>query len=76
MWDKAGGRVEIRLDRPDGPLVGVLTVQGTGSWEAFAEQTAGLTGAEGVHDVYFVFVNQCPGNFEWFRFTDLMITEE
>jgi len=50
-----GGTIEVRLERPDGRLVGTLEVPATAGWEDWIEVSADVTGAEGVHDVYFVF---------------------
>ncbi|SIR89636.1 family 43 glycosylhydrolase [Micromonospora avicenniae] len=49
----AGGRIEVRLDDVAGPVVGTIQVDTpTGDW---AEVTADLQGASGVHDVYFTY---------------------
>ena len=67
--DYAGGQVEARLDSPTGALAGTLTVQGTGGWRNFQEQTILLSGASGIHDVYFCFKGGSGvGNFDWFKF--------
>ncbi|WP_317618339.1 glycoside hydrolase family 43 protein [Paenibacillus sp. PL91] len=47
--------IELRLDSPDGDLIGSLAVPkayGSGSW---TEVKTAVAGAEGVHDLYFVF---------------------
>ncbi|MEV6366934.1 family 43 glycosylhydrolase [Micromonospora musae] len=49
----AGGSIEVRLDDVAGPLVGTIPVDTpAGDW---AEVTADLRGASGVHDVYFTY---------------------
>ncbi|MEU4679003.1 family 43 glycosylhydrolase [Micromonospora sp. NPDC023737] len=49
----AGGSIEVRLDDVAGPVVGTMQVDTpTGEW---AEVTADLQGASGVHDVYFTY---------------------
>ncbi|MBM0224569.1 MULTISPECIES: family 43 glycosylhydrolase [Micromonospora] len=49
----AGGSIEVRLDNAGGPVVGTIPVDTpTGEW---AEVTADLQGATGVHDVYFTY---------------------
>jgi beta-xylosidase len=55
----AGGCIEVRLDSPDGPLAGTLKLKPGTGWK---QQTARLSGAKGVHDLYFVFIE---GGFEW-----------
>jgi len=60
----AGGMLELRLDSPDGPLIGSLEIPVTGGWNAFQPfRLEGLTGAEGVHDLYLVFVNSSTSGY-------------
>ncbi|KRF09950.1 hypothetical protein ASG93_19180 [Paenibacillus sp. Soil787] len=67
----AGKTAEIRLDSPTGTLAGTLTLQSTGNYSSFLQQTVALTGASGVHDVYIVFKGgSAIGSFDWFRFTN------
>ncbi|WP_205718381.1 glycoside hydrolase family 3 protein [Actinomadura sp. WMMA1423] len=47
--------VEVRLDRPDGPRAGTLSVPSTGGDYTYKEITAPLTGARGTRDVYLLF---------------------
>jgi arabinoxylan arabinofuranohydrolase len=48
-----GARIEIRLDKLDGQLIGTLPVSGTGGqWKP---QSVLVSGASGVHDLVFVF---------------------
>jgi cytochrome c len=56
----AGGKIEVRLDKPDGPLLGSAEVVSTGNWEEWYEQTVPLTDASGTHDLFLVFVH--PGH--------------
>ncbi|WP_219638218.1 glycoside hydrolase family 43 protein [Cohnella sp. CFH 77786] len=46
--------VELRLDAPDGKLVGTLSVPPTAGQE-WTERRAEVSGAEGIHDLYIVF---------------------
>ena len=55
----AGGCIELHLDSPDGPLAGTLRCKPGHGWK---QQSARLSGAKGVHDLYFVFTE---GGFEW-----------
>ncbi|MEO3829056.1 glycoside hydrolase family 3 C-terminal domain-containing protein [Actinomadura sp. B10D3] len=50
--------VQVRLDRPDGPLAGTLAVPSTGDTYAYKEITAQLSNARGNHDVYLVFTGE------------------
>lgn len=55
---KAGegaGAIEIRLDAPDGRLLGTATVESTGDIYAYTTASASLSRAPGTHDVYLVF---------------------
>jgi hypothetical protein len=48
-----GAKIEIRLDKRDGPSIGTLPVLGTGGqWKL---QSARIAAASGVHDLFFVF---------------------
>lgn len=51
-----GGKIEVRVDGKEGPLVATLEVPGTGGWENWKYiETSAVGEAPGVHDVYFVF---------------------
>lgn len=50
-----GGAIEIRLDAPDGRLIGECTVTATGGWDSWKDFRCPVTGATGVHDVYLVY---------------------
>jgi lysophospholipase L1-like esterase/chitodextrinase len=51
----AGGRIELRLDSANGPLIGTHVVQATGSYASYLTQRVAVSGASGVHDLYLVF---------------------
>ncbi|MDQ8735645.1 glycoside hydrolase family 43 protein [Paenibacillus sp. LHD-38] len=55
-----GGSIELRLDDPEGKLVGTLAVPSTEGWNQWVEVKTKVLGAEGIHDLYFVF-NGKPG---------------
>jgi cytochrome c len=69
-----GGKVELHLNAPDGPLLGEFEVQSTGGWEKWVELKSPCTPApDGPSraDVYAVFVNPGQGglmNFDWLQF--------
>jgi hypothetical protein len=51
-----GGRIEVRLDQPDGPLLGECRITRTGGWQNWQSFTCQLTASpSGVHAVYLVF---------------------
>ncbi|MFC3801678.1 carbohydrate-binding protein [Cohnella sp. GCM10012308] len=67
----AGGTISVRLDRPDGPEIGVLTVAATGGWDDYVPQRTTLSApsaAVGIHDVYFVFSRSGTANIGRFVF--------
>lgn len=47
--------IELRLDSPDGKLIGSLAVPEADGSSSWSEATTAVEGAEGVHDLYFVF---------------------
>ena len=48
-----GAKIELRLGKLDGQLIGTLPVSGTGGeWK---QQFARISGASGTHDLFFVF---------------------
>lgn len=51
----AGSTIELRLDAPDGKLIGVLDVPQTGSLQQWEEAKTSIKGTEGIHDLYFIF---------------------
>lgn len=68
-----GGQIELRLDAPDGPLIGTLRTRYTGEWESWSADQTTVTGATGLHDLYFVFRGGTP--HELFRFDHWSFSE-
>lgn len=76
--ETAGGWLELRLDRPDGPLAGSVRIEkapGNGTKMTFSEATLPLnyTPTGRFHDLYFVAKNpQSPSQtvavVDWVRF--------
>jgi len=52
----AGGRIEVRLDSPQGELIGTVDVGHTGGWDNWWEFSGGIDVISGRRDVYFKFV--------------------
>ncbi|WP_437738310.1 glycoside hydrolase family 43 protein [Sorangium sp. So ce1335] len=50
-----GGTIELRLDAPDGTLVGTCAVEATGDWQEWSDTSCEVDGATGVHDLVLVF---------------------
>lgn len=67
-----GGRIEVRLDSPDGRLISTVEIPTTGGWERWKTFKAGVgDGVTGVHDLYFLFKGRkgCRlFNLDWWRF--------
>ncbi|WP_281884626.1 carbohydrate-binding protein [Paenibacillus sp. YYML68] len=60
-------RIEFRLNRADGPVVGSVDVANTGGWQAWKTRTAPVEGASGTHKLYLVFKGSV--NLNWFQFS-------
>ena len=61
--------VTLRLDSPDGPVVGTATVKSTDSADKYRTFNAKVKGATGVHDLYLCF-SQASGDvrLDWWQF--------
>lgn len=53
----SGGKIEVHLDRPDGPAIATADVEVNGSWDKWYERTVDLGMVSGRHDLYLVFMN-------------------
>jgi hypothetical protein len=68
----SGGSIEVRLESKTGTLVGTCAVAGTGGAQTWATKTCPISGANGVHDLFFVFTGSGTGslfNFNWWKFS-------
>lgn len=68
----SGGRIEVRADSPEGPLLSTAYVDPTGGWQIYEEVTAPIHDPGGTRDLYFVFRHE-PGaeslfNINWIDF--------
>ncbi|RPJ37497.1 MAG: carbohydrate-binding protein, partial [Chloroflexi bacterium] len=50
-----GGTIEVRIDRPDGPLLGVCRIGRTGGWQNWQTFTCPVHDLDGEHALYLVF---------------------
>jgi hypothetical protein len=66
----SGCNTELHLDSPKGPLVGTCPVPSTGSSQTWATKSCKVSGATGVHDLYFVFTGEGDNlfTFSWWQF--------
>lgn len=55
---RSGGAVELRLDGPDGELVGTLSVPECTEDQDWQSLSCSVKGASGVHDLYMVFTSE------------------
>ena len=64
------GAVELRLDGETGLLIGTLKVEPTGGMDKWETQSSSVSGAKGVHDLYFRFVGGSGAlmNFDRWKF--------
>ncbi len=53
----ATGKIEIRLGSKEGKKIGVIPVKATGKWDDFYVVNTPIEATQGVHDVYFVFID-------------------
>ncbi|MBO9683196.1 MAG: family 43 glycosylhydrolase [Flavisolibacter sp.] len=51
----SGGAIEIRLNSPDGILIGTCDINNTGGLQSWKKQSCKVKKVKGIHDVYFVF---------------------
>ncbi len=52
-----GGTVELRLDAPDGALMGSVDISATGGWDTYQAFSNSHGAVSGMHDLYLVFVS-------------------
>jgi hypothetical protein len=65
----SGGRIDVRIDAIDGPLIASVAVPVTGGWQSWQTVSSSASAVSGVHDVYLVFDGTTSiGNVNWFRF--------
>ncbi|MEO7045024.1 MAG: glycoside hydrolase family 43 protein [Ferruginibacter sp.] len=64
-----GGKIEIRIDKINGSLLGVVNVNTSAEGEIFKKITTAVKKISGVHDLFFVFKgNKDLFNFDWWQF--------
>jgi len=69
----SGGSIEIRLDSQTGTRVATCAITGTGGAQTWVTKSCSVTGASGVHDLFFVFTGGSGSlfnfNFNWWKFS-------
>lgn len=53
-------KIEFRVDGLEGKVIGSLITRPTGSWSTYTIQTAAISGASGIHNLYLDFIGT-PG---------------
>ena len=53
--DHAGKFIDIRLDSPEGAVIGTLRPRATGGWDSPTPQSTPIRSTSGAHDVYLTF---------------------
>ena len=51
----SGGKIEIHIDKIDGPLLAIVNVNTSGEGDIWKTISTPVNKVEGVHDLYFVF---------------------
>lgn len=64
-----GGKIEIRIDKIDGPIMGTINVTTSGEGDSWKTITSPVKNIKGVHDLFFVFRGEKDlFNFDWWKF--------
>ncbi|MET0467046.1 MAG: glycoside hydrolase family 43 protein [Chitinophagaceae bacterium] len=64
-----GGKIEVHIDKIDGPLIATVNVGTSGEGDVFKTISAPVRSVKGVHDIYFVFKGEKDlFYFDWWKF--------
>jgi hypothetical protein len=61
-----GATLQVRLDKPDGPILAVVKIPKGESWSAVREEIQGVH--PGIHNLFLVLSDQNPVEIDWIRF--------
>jgi arabinoxylan arabinofuranohydrolase len=66
----SGGNIELHLNSLNGPLAGTCSVQNTGGWQNWTTRSCAVSGATGIHDLFFKFTGGSGYlfNLNWWKF--------
>ena len=75
---KSGGQIEIRMDSPEGALVGTVNVEATGSEDTFKEFSCKLDRITDTHNVFLVFKGNAENlmNVDYYSFGEYQVNTE
>lgn len=64
------GEIEIRLDNPEGTLLGSCEIKPTGGFDSWQTFKCDVKKVEGIHNLFLIFRGQNPElfNFNWWKF--------
>ncbi len=64
-----GGKMEIHMDKIDGPIIGVVDVKTSSEGDVWKTISTPVKNTKGVHDLFFVFKGEKDlFNFDWWKF--------
>jgi len=64
-----GGKIEMHIDKINGPIIGVVNVTTSAEGDIFKTITTSVKKVTGVHDLFFVFRGEKElFNFDWWQF--------
>ena len=67
----SGGMIEVRLDSPNGQLVGTATIPATTDWKSYITISCDIAPVTGLQHIYLVFKGSgYIANLNWFYFTE------
>nr|AIA86174.1 CAZy families CBM6/GH43 protein [uncultured Paludibacter sp.] len=61
-----GGRLQIRLDQIDGPVMAQLQITPQADWETVSVSLSAA--AKGIHNIYVFFSEGSPLEIDWIKF--------
>lgn len=66
----SGGKIEVRIDSLEGPIIGSCKVTYTGGWNNWKNVSCAIEKISGIHEVYFIFSggNELLFNIDKFQF--------
>ena len=66
----SGGKIELRIDKADGELIGTCDVPGTDGWQSWQEVSTQVE-VSGQHDLYMKFTGESGFlfNVDWWKFS-------
>jgi hypothetical protein len=61
-----GGKINIRLDKPDGPAIATLQLPASGTWEIYSSSLALIPA--GIHDICITTMDSASVEIDWISF--------